>query len=234
MPPESDERARRKQAAAEHAAAAVRDGAVVGLGTGTTAEYVITALARRVGEGLRIVGVPTSLRTERLARSLGIPLVGLHEVERVDVTIDGADEVVPARLDVLKGHGGALLREKLVAVASEREVIVVDDSKLVGQLGSRCAVPVEVVPFGWPVPARRLEALGGRITLRPSSAAGGAFVTDNGNYILDVDFGPIDDPARLAAEIKATPGVVDHGLFIGLVHEVIVGGAHGVEVLRRA
>ncbi|ACZ39192.1 MAG: ribose-5-phosphate isomerase RpiA [Sphaerobacter thermophilus] len=233
MPPEGDEQTRRKRAAAERAASAVQDGAVVGLGTGSTAECVIQALAERVKEGLRIVGVPTSLRSERLARSLGIPLIDLQDATRIDVTIDGADEVAVGTLDVLKGHGGALLREKLVAVASEREVIVVDDTKLVERLGSRFAVPVEVVPFGWRVPAQALEALGGRVALRSVPPEGEPFVTDNGNYILDVDFGPIANPAALANEIKTITGVIEHGLFIGIAHEVIVAGAQGVEVLTR-
>lgn len=233
VPPEGDELARRKRAAAERAASAVQDGAVVGLGSGSTAECVIQALAERVKQGLRIVGVPTSLRSERLARSLGIPLMDLQDAPRVDVTIDGADEVAVATLDLLKGHGGALLREKLVAVASEREVIVVDDTKLVDRLGSRFAVPVEVVPFGWRVPAQALEALGGRVALRSARPEGGPFVTDNGNYILDVDFGPITNPAALATEIKMITGVIDHGLFIGIAHEVIVAGPQGVEVLTR-
>lgn len=230
----SDEQARRKRAAAEYAAQAVRNGMVVGLGTGSTAELVIESLGRRVRDGLQIVGVPTSVRTERLARSLGIPLADIDEVERIDLTIDGADEVVPETLDVLKGGGGALLREKLVAVASEREVIVVDDTKIVSALGERFALPVEVVPFGWRFPATALNALGGTATLRRDATSGDPFRTDNENYILDVAFGAIADPGALAAQIKAITGVVDHGLFIGIAHEVIVAGPDGIEVLTRA
>lgn len=226
-----EERAARKRAAAEYAVHAVRAGMVVGLGTGSTADFAIRALAGRIEAGLKVVGVATSLRSERLARSLRLPLADLDEVERVDLTIDGADEVERATLSVLKGHGGALLREKLVALASERTVIIVDDSKLVDALGTRFAVPVEVVPFGWHLPARAMEGLGGSAVLRRDFASGQPYVTDNHNYILDVRFDPIADPASLAREIKVLPGVIDHGLFVDIADEVVVGGPAGIEVL---
>ena len=228
----SQEQTRRKRLAAQRAADDVRDGMIVGLGTGTTSDLVIRALGERVRRGLKMVGVPTSNRSAELARELGIGLAEIGEVERIDVTIDGADEVDPVTLAILKGHGGALLREKLVALASEREVIVVDDSKLVDVLGTRFPVPVEVVPFGWQLPARALERLGGRVSLRTGADAT-PFLTDNRNLVLDVTFGPIPDPARLAGAIKAITGVVDHGLFVDIADEVIVGGAEGVQVLRR-
>ncbi|HET9015140.1 MAG TPA: ribose-5-phosphate isomerase RpiA [Thermomicrobiaceae bacterium] len=229
----SQEQARRKRLAAECAVADLCDGMTVGLGTGSTADLAIQALAERVRDGLRVIGVPTSQRSADLAGSLGIALREIGEVERIDVTIDGADEVDPTTLTVLKGRGGALVREKLVALASEREVIVVDDSKVVAVLGTRAPVPVEVVPFGWRVPARALARLGRSVTLR-LAPDGAPYLTDNANYVLDVAVDPIPDPAGLAAEIKAITGVVDHGLFVGIAHAVYVGTADGVEVLRRA
>lgn len=230
----ADEQARRKRAAAERAVEQVRAGMVVGLGTGSTAEFAIRALGERVAAGLEIVGVPTSRRSEQLARELGIPLAELQDIERIDLTIDGADEVARGTLDVLKGHGGALLREKLVALATAHQVIVADDSKLVDRLGTLCAVPVEVVPFGWRLPAAALEALGARVVLRSLPGSNEPYVTDNANYIVDAHFGPIPDPAALAAEIKAIAGVVDHGLFIGIVDQVIIAGPEGVATFNHA
>jgi ribose 5-phosphate isomerase A len=220
-----------KRAAAEAAAQFVHAGMVVGLGTGTTAEFAVRALGERVASGLKIAGVPTSRATEMLARSYSIPLTDLQSVPRVDLTIDGADEIDRRSLAVLKGRGGALVREKLVAVASERVLIIADSSKVVDHLGSHHPVPVEVVPFGWQVPAQRLKDLGGSVNLRTISAGSAPFLSDNGNYILDVDFGPIDDPERLAQAIKALTGVVDHGLFIDIAGRALVGAATGVETL---
>src|SRR6185437_14042902 len=205
-----------KRAAAEAAARRVHDGMVVGLGTGSTADFAIRLLGERVASGLVIRGVPTSRRSEQLARECGIPLVDLQDVTRIDVTIDGADEIERTTLALVKGQGGALVREKLVAVASESVIIVADASKLVDRLGSRHAVPVEVLSFGWRIPAERIAELGGKATLRRLGTDSSPFVSDNGNYILDVVFEPIESPADLAQSIKALTGVVDHGLFIDI------------------
>jgi len=178
------------------------------------------ALARRIREGLRITGVPTSERTAARARELGIPLADLEGP--IDIAIDGADEVDGETLNVIKGRGGALLREKIVAQASGRFLIVVDQSKLVARLGVG-AVPVEVVPFGWQATARRIGAKFQRRDL----------VTDNGNYILDCDFGTIESPESLAKDLDHITGVVEHGLFIGLATEVHIGKPSGVEVLSQ-
>lgn len=229
--------------AARAAVAAVPDNIVLGLGSGTTSELMLQALAQRVRVGLRVVGVPTSERTRDIASSLGIPVANLDDVGMLDMSIDGADEVSLPTLDLIKGHGGALLREKLIAAASRYRVIIVDASKLVRELGTIGPVPVEVIPFGWKHTAERVVALGGRPKLRPAplavasatSPAGSPtpYVTDGGNYILDCDFGPIADPAPLAARIKALVGVVDSGLFVGMTERVYVGGPSGVQVYSR-
>jgi ribose 5-phosphate isomerase A len=220
-----------KKAAAEWAATLVEDGMVVGLGTGSTASLILEPLAVRIRQGLRIVGIPTSERTAEQARGLGIPLSTLADHARVDLTIDGADEVEISTLNVIKGRGGALLREKIVASASARLVIVADESKLVDRLG-RGALPIEVVSFEWQATARRIESLGGSpaLRLRPD---GGAFVTEGGHYILDCTFGPIPSAGSLDRELNGIAGVVEHGLFLGLANQVGVGTAGGVEVLAR-
>jgi ribose 5-phosphate isomerase A len=229
----SQEQQDSKQRAADRAVEAIQPGMTVGLGTGSTAELVVRRLAERVAEGLDIIGVPTSNRTASLARSLSVPLRELQDVEHIDLTIDGADEIQPGTLFALKGHGGALLREKLVAVDSTRVIIVVDDSKIVERIGSRCSVPVEVVQFGWRVPARGLEGLGATLMgLRTMPDSGEPYVTDNDNYVLDAAFGPIDDPLDRSRRIKEITGVIEHGLFVGIVDEVIVGTSHGVDILR--
>jgi ribose 5-phosphate isomerase A len=228
-----ESRSRLKQLAAICAADLVEPGMVVGLGSGSTAELVIAELADRMRSGLTLSGIATSRRTARLARRLGVPLLLPEQVSALDLAIDGADEVARSTLDVLKGRGGALVREKLVASLARRLVIVVDESKLVTRLGSRSPVPVEVVSFGWQVPARALERLGGKPVLR-LARSGRPYRTDNGNLILDVDFGPLDEPETLAREIKLLSGVVDHGLFLGVATAVVVGGPEGVYVLHRA
>ena len=219
-----------KQAAAESAVAQVSNGMVVGLGTGSTAAFAVQALGTRVREGLRIIGIPTSERTAAQARALEVPLSTLDEHPRIDVTIDGADEVETGRLHLIKGHGGALLREKIVASASERLVIVVDETKIVDHLGARESVPVEVVPFGWQGAARRLRDLGANPILR-TGPGGEPFKSDGGHYILDCAFGPIASAESLADELDHIVGVVEHGLFIGMTSEVRVGGAGGVRVV---
>jgi ribose 5-phosphate isomerase A len=219
-----------KQEAAEAAAALVEDGMILGLGTGSTAKLLVDAIGKRVASGLRLTGIPSSEATAHQARSLGIPLTTLDNHPEIDLTIDGADEVELGPLNLIKGGGGALLREKIVASASRRLVIIVDDSKLVEKLGSHFEVPVEVVPFGWPVAARKLGALGAKTTLR-RGADGKPFVTDGGHYIVDCAFGPIASPAKLEVELNGIVGVVEHGLFIGMAAQVVVAGRDGVQWL---
>lgn len=220
-----------KQKAAVAAASLVEPGMVVGLGTGSTANYVIDALGRRCREEkLDFVGVPTSEATARRAAGVGIALSTLDGHPSIDLTLDGADEVDPA-LRLIKGHGGALLREKIVAAASTRLVIVVDSSKLSDRLGTRFAVPVELVSFGWRAVVHRIEKMGGRPQLRVVAQTDQPFVTDSGHWILDCDFGPIAAPAELESALNDIPGVVENGLFIGLTQAVYVGREGGVEVL---
>ncbi|HEY7780251.1 MAG TPA: ribose-5-phosphate isomerase RpiA [Ktedonobacterales bacterium] len=228
-----------KRAAARVAAAQVADGATVGLGSGSTAELVIEELAARVRQGLRMRGVATSERTATLAAGLGIALVALDDVPALDISLDGADEVALPNLDLIKGRGGALLREKLVAAASRFRVIVVDASKVVPALGTRFPVPVEVVRFGWGHTAGRISALGVRPSLRARAAddqagAGPApFVTDGGNYVLDCATDSLAQPAALGQALKAQVGVVEHGLFVGMTDRVIAADTDGVRVYDR-
>ena len=221
-----------KRAAAEAAAALVQSGMVVGLGTGSTARFAIEALIRRVRQGLDIVAIPSSERSAAQAREGGIRLVDFAQHRRIDLTIDGADEILPGPLHLVKGHGGALLREKIVAAASDRLVIMADDSKLVDRLGARMRVPVEVVRFGWQTTADRLAALGGAPALRRGSD-GAAFETDGGNLILDCDFGPIADPAGLERQLGQVVGLVETGLFIGMAKMALVASAAGLQRLIR-
>jgi ribose 5-phosphate isomerase A len=216
--------------AAKRAIEFVEDGMVVGLGTGRAANAATQGLAARVRDGLRITGVPTSEATGRLARELGIPLVDLNEVDAIDVTIDGADEVDPSH-NLIKGGGGAHTREKLVAWATRLEVIVVEESKLVPRLGVALALPVEVLPFGWRTAQRGLESLGCAAEVRKRDGA--PFRTDNGNYVVDCRFGGIERPAELEQAIKALPGVVESGLFIGLTGALVIGGPGGPQILRQ-
>lgn len=214
-----------KRIAAEHACRYVEDGMTVGLGTGSTADFMVRHLGERVAKGMRIRGVPTSLKTEELARKVGIPLATLDEVDHIDVTIDGADEVDP-KLDLIKGLGGALLREKVVASITRRQVIVVDPSKIVPRLGSRSPLPVEVLPFGASVVAKRLKARGLDPRLRVKD--GKTFVTDNGNHVLDVHFADgIADARAMERDLNTTPGVVENGLFLGITWKVVIGEAGG-------
>ncbi|MBV9769424.1 MAG: ribose-5-phosphate isomerase RpiA [Bryobacterales bacterium] len=219
-----------KQAAAEAAVALVGQGMIVGLGTGTTAKLAVDALGKRVRQGLQIAGIATSEHTAQQARGLGIPLSSFAEHTEVDLTIDGADEIQRGTLDLIKGRGGALLREKVVASASQRLIIIADDTKLVERLGAHFAVPVEVVQFGWQVAERKLQKLGARTTLRIATD-GKAFVTDGGNFIIDSSFGPIKEPAELGEELKSIVGVVEHGLFLKMATQAIVGGPEGLTIL---
>jgi ribose 5-phosphate isomerase A len=219
-----------KRAAALRALDEVRDGMVLGLGTGSTAAFVVEGLAARVKEGLRIVGIPTSSRTAAQARRLGVPIATFAEYQSLDLTIDGADEVALGSLDLIKGLGGALLREKIVAAASRRLVIVVDQEKLVDRLGEHTPVPVEVTQFGWQVTAAALAALGS-VPERRYAAGEQPYVTDGGNFILDCRFGPIADPTALEARIAMIVGAVESGLFVGRATLVVVASAEGVEVM---
>jgi ribose 5-phosphate isomerase A len=219
------EREELKRLAGYRAAEYVVDGTVVGLGTGSTTAYTIEVLGARVREGLRIRGIPTSVDSERLAREAGIPLTSLEECPQVDLTIDGADEV-DRQGNLIKGRGGALFREKVVALASRRYVIVVDDGKLVDHLGVAVPLPVEVVPFAWHRCQQAIERIGGLVEIRRSN--GGPFVTDNGNYILDCRFFPLPDPSQLGQRLRGIMGVVEHGLFLDMDPIVLVAGRQGV------
>jgi ribose 5-phosphate isomerase A len=219
-----------KRAAAEAAVDLVEDGMVVGLGTGSTAAFAVEALARRHRKGLRFVGIPTSERTAAQAAAANIPLTSFAAHRQIDLTIDGADEVERGTLNLVKGMGGALLREKIVAAASRNLVIIVDGSKLVDRLGAGTPVPVEAVAFGLEATQASLEALGASARLR-LSPTGEPFVTDGGNRILDCSFGPIADPAQLETRIRRVVGVVESGLFIGRADPVFVADAAGVHRL---
>ena len=219
-----------KQAAGENACEHVCNGMTVGLGTGSTAYYAIRKLGQRVREeGLDILGIPTSIQSDGLAKEFGVPLTTLAKNPVVDVTIDGADEVDPS-LNLIKGMGGALLREKMIAQATKMQIIVIDDSKLVEVLGTRSPLPVEVVQFEWEHTARRLEKMGGEPVLRKKDDV--PYITDNQNYILDVRFKSIEDPQGLEAKLLATAGVVETGLFLGLTKMVICASPEGIRVIE--
>ncbi|MAS06406.1 MAG: ribose 5-phosphate isomerase A [Ahrensia sp.] len=222
-----------KTAAARAALAHVEDGMKLGIGTGSTAEAFVHLLAEKVGDGMRVVGVPTSERTARLCLELGVPLTSLDEEPRLDLCIDGADEIDPA-LNLTKGGGGALLREKIVAFASAKMIVIADESKLVDALGA-FALPIEVNPFG--LEATRLDVqnayrdLGYSGELRLRVRSGDAFETDGGHYILDASFGHISNPKALSDALHAIPGVVEHGMFIGMASLAIVAGSGGIREL---
>ncbi len=220
-----------KRAAALQAVTAIEDGMVVGLGSGSTAAFAIEALAARVAQGLRVRGIPTSEATAALARRLGLRLTSFAEQIHVDIAIDGADQVERGSLTLIKGRGGALLREKIVAAASDRMIVIVDETKLVDRLGGATPLPVEIVAFGWQIAIARLTALGFAPTLRVE--AGKPFVTDGGNLIADCAISAIPDPAALEARLATVTGVIESGLFIGLASEVLVGRPTGVERIRR-
>lgn len=218
-----------KQAAGERAVDSVESGMVIGLGTGSTTRFAIERIGARLqsGELQNVLGIPTSSASEALATELSIPLTTLAEHPVVDLTIDGADEVDPA-WNLIKGGGGALLREKVVAQASLREIIVVDAAKLSPHLGSQHALPVEVVQFAWRPEEEYLTDMGAEVNVRRGDD-NNVFVTDEGNWILDCTFPPIEDPARLSAQLARRAGIVEHGLFLGLATDLIVASAEGVE-----
>jgi ribose 5-phosphate isomerase A len=229
----TDAAAAYKQQAAEAAVGEVRSGMAVGLGTGSTAVFATRKIGALLADGtLRdLVGFATSKETEREAEALGIPMLGPELDRPLDVTIDGADEVDPG-LDLIKGGGGAHLREKIVAQATERELIVVDESKLSERLGTKRALPLEVLELGWSSQAAFVASLGATVTVRMASD-GSRYRTDQGNLVLDADFGPIHDAPALAAALEARAGILAHGLFLGLTSAVIVAGDDGVRWIRR-
>jgi ribose 5-phosphate isomerase A len=221
-----------KRRAAVWAAAQIEDGMAVGLGSGSTSALVIEEVGRRVAAGLRITAIATSEQSQKQALGLGIPMSDFAHLERLDLTIDGADEVQEGTLHLIKGHGGALLREKIVAMASSRLLIAVDPRKLVKTLGSVFAVPVEIVPFGWETTANRLRALGFAPELRMQDD-GKPYVTDGQHYIVHCELATSGfTPEQAAERLKATVGVVEHGLFLGMANRVVIGGPDGVQVLE--
>ncbi|MBU4256397.1 MAG: ribose-5-phosphate isomerase RpiA [Thermoplasmatales archaeon] len=219
-----------KQVAGEKAVEYVKNGGVVGLGTGSTVFYAIKKIGEKVKNGLDIVGIPTSVETEKLAKQFGIQLSTLEEHPVIDVTIDGADEI-DKKLNLIKGMGGALLREKIVASASKKEVIVADDSKLVDMLGTKSFLPVEVARFGWSYAAKKISEFDCKPELRKKD--GKIFITDNGNYILDCKFKSIMNPKEMEEKINNIPGVVENGLFIGLADVVVVASEKGVRIIEK-
>jgi ribose 5-phosphate isomerase A len=232
-PSASEAKANYKKEAAEYAVQFVQSGMTLGLGTGTTAIYATRRISElyRSGQLRDIVAFATSRAVWHEAVRMGIPMLTEDLPQAIDVTIDGADEVDP-HLNLIKGGGGALLREKIVAQASRREIIIVDESKLSPQLGTHWPVPVEVLPYGWQSQARYLESLGAEVTLR-QTADGSEFCTDQGNIILDSRFGPIADLTGLAEKLAARAGIMEHGLFLNLADDIIVAGPGGIKHLKR-
>ena len=220
-----------KKLAGEKAVDYIDDEMIVGLGTGSTVEYTLKKLGKLVRSGLKIKGIPTSVHTKRMAVKQEIPLTTLEENPVIDITIDGADEV-DSDLNLIKGGGGALAREKIIAFNSKRVIIVIDDSKIVKALGIDFPLPVEVLKFGWTSTQKTLEELGCNVDLR-KIMGNEPYITDNSNYILDCEFERIEDPEQLEIDINNIPGVVENGLFIGLVDEVIVGGKQGILTLGK-
>lgn len=219
-----------KKLAGEKAVEYVEDGMILGLGSGSTVEYSIRKLGKLVKDGLKIKGIPTSMHTKRIANEQNIPLTTLEENPEIDLTIDGADEV-DSNLNLIKGGGGALTREKIIAYHSKQVIIIVDDSKVVKALGIDFPLPVEVLKFGWTSTGKVLEKFDCHAQLR--KIMGEPFITDNSNYILDCEFEKIDNPEQLEIDINSIPGVVENGLFIGLASKVIVGGKQGISTLEK-
>jgi ribose 5-phosphate isomerase A len=225
-----------KRQAAAKALEQVRDGMKLGLGTGSTAKHFVDLLGERVRDGLKVICVPTSEATRAQAQGCGIALTTLDDVDRLDLTVDGADEIDPA-LNVIKGGGGALLREKIVAAASDRMIVIADESNAVATLG-HFPLPVEVIPFGLAATRRAIAqvfaecGVSGQMIVR-GGADGHAFVTDGGHWIIDAHLGQIHDAPRLATLLASIPGVVEHGLFIGLVSTAMLAGAQGIRILER-
>ena len=219
-----------KRLAGEKAVEHIKDGMILGLGTGSTVEYTLEKLGELIKEGFEIKGIPTSMHTKKLAKEYNIPLTTLDENPEIDLTIDGADEV-DSKLNLIKGGGGALTREKIIAYHSKKEIIVIDDSKVVKALGIDFPLPVEIIKYGWTSTKKILERFGCNVELR--TIVGEPFITDNSNYILDCEFERIEDSEQLEKDINNIPGVVENGLFIGLVDEVIVGSKQGIMTLEK-
>ncbi|MES2752275.1 MAG: ribose-5-phosphate isomerase RpiA [Pseudomonadota bacterium] len=225
-----------KRQAAARAVEQVQDGMKLGLGTGSTARHFVELLGERVSAGLKIIGVPTSEATRADAQRCGVPLTTLDEVDRLDLTVDGADEIDP-NLELIKGGGGALLREKIVAAASDRMIVIADESKWVETLG-RFPLPIEVIPFGLSATRRAIESafaengVSGQMDVRKGKD-GHAFVTDGGHWIIDAHLGHIPDSPRLALSLNTIPGVVEHGLFIGLARTAVLAGPQGIRIVER-
>lgn len=225
-----------KRQAAARAVEQVQDGMKLGLGTGSTAKHFVELLGERVKAGLKVVGVPTSEATRADAERCGVPLTTLEEVDHLDLTVDGADEIDP-NLDLIKGGGGALLREKIVAAASDRMIVIADETKWVDTLG-RFPLPIEVIPFGLGATRRAIEAafagngVSGPMDIR-KTRDGHVFVTDGGHWIVDAQLGRIPDSPRLAASLNSIPGVVEHGLFIGLARTAVLAGPQGIRIVER-
>lgn len=219
-----------KKIAAEKAVEYIKNDMVIGLGTGSTVEYAIKKIGKLVQDGLKIKGVPTSMHTRKIANECKIPLTTLEENLAIDLTIDGADEV-DSNLNLIKGGGGALTREKIIAYHSKKEIIVIDETKIVKALGVDFPLPVEVLKFGWAPTKKALEDFGCNVELR--KIVGEPFITDNSNYILDCDFERIEDAEKLEKDINNIPGVLENGLFIGLIDEVIVGSKKGIMTLGK-
>lgn len=231
--PSADPHALLKQQAAHYAVEMVQPGMILGLGTGSTVRFALERIGQRIssGELTQVMGISSSRQTDQLAAELGIPLTDFEQHQCIDLTIDGADEVDP-NLDLIKGGGGSLLREKILAQASRRNVIIVDETKLSLQLGSQCRLPVEVIPLAWRLEAGFIEEeLGARVVLRKTDDM--VFVTDQGNWILDCRFASISHPGKLASLLDKRAGIVGHGLFLGLATEVVVGGFSGIGHLKR-
>ncbi|MEM1514676.1 MAG: ribose 5-phosphate isomerase A [Candidatus Bathyarchaeia archaeon] len=221
-----------KRRAALEAVKCIRDGFIIGLGSGSTAAYAIEEIGCKIREeNLHILGIPTSYQSFLLAVKLGIPITTLHEHPIIDLTIDGADQIDP-NLNLIKGMGGALTREKIVAASSKRLIIVADERKMVDKLGRNQLVPIEVLPFAEPLVSRRIMESGGKPTLREVKK-GIPYITDNGNFILDVDFGVIEDPHELDKKLKMIPGVVETGLFLNMAHTAYIGTNTGVRKINR-
>lgn len=227
---QSDPRDQEKQLAARAAVELVPAGSIVGLGSGSTAAYAVRFLAERVRSGLKVVGIPTSQQTQHLAEQLGIPLSTLEEHSQIDIDIDGADEIDP-QLNLIKGGGGAFLREKIIASVSRRFIVIADSAKQVKRLG-KFPLPVEVVPFAQSLIKPQIEALGAKVSLR-SYAYGNPYITDEGHHILDCTFGEIAEPRALADKLCHIPGVIEHGLFIGMAELALIGKDGKVVQLRR-
>lgn len=219
-----------KKMAGEKAVEYVEDGMILGLGTGSTVEYTLRKLGELVKDGLKIKGIPTSMHTGKIAKECNIPLTTLEENPEIDLTIDGADEV-DSELNLIKGGGGALTREKIIAYHSKKEIIVIDETKIVKALGAAFPLPVEVVKYGWTSTKKTLEEFGCTAELR--KIINDPYLTDNSNYILDCGFERIEEPEQIEKDINNIPGVVENGLFIGLVDEIIVGSKQGIVTLEK-